>query len=513
MDEDRAFEAFAAACEAALAEKQNGLVELLLYGIRDGDGRTLQLGDRENTCARASLQAIGSWSHRSSTWRWAWANPQAAAGEMDAVEAVRHLPAVLGRAEFLEPNAFPAGEQDAWRFAAIACDAAGARGVYRWTSDTVDWFFAVTAIERLESDEQMQARAARMIDADLRTAASARRATLLRRHFPQLHIDLTGADLRGAARPWKGDLHAQILFDCGRLETHQARDLRGADLSAVRLDGAILRGLELTGANFEGAALIDADLSGANLAGANFRDAFLNGANLSNAKLGAADFSGAEFSRTLLNGVDLSEAQGLDAVHHLAPSEISFSTLVASRFELAPAFLRSAGVSRGLIEDLDRGKRFRNTWQTCFLSYSTMDAAFAEKLYAALQQAGVRVFWDRFDVLPGDYLERQIAEAIREHDRLILVLSPHSMASPWVGKELRLAWHRKRESLLPVRLCPIEEIRAWTAGIESLPPLADEYPVQDFSAWQDDAVFRHELDKLLRALGGGVAADAAATGH
>ncbi|MCB1886058.1 MAG: toll/interleukin-1 receptor domain-containing protein [Rhodocyclaceae bacterium] len=504
MSDASDFEAFAERCQRDLADRQADLVELILYDIVGNDGRTLALGDDGEVCARARIVPIGSFAHRSSSWRWAWANPESTAGGLAAAVRVHERPEVRHQPAFQAVDAFRADEATAWCFAAIGCHVANGQGVYRWASDAVDWFFAITDITRLEDNEAMTQRAARRIEADLRGAPSARRATLLRQHFPDLRIDLSGADLRGAPKPWQGDLHAQILFDHGRLDTHAARDLAGANFSHTRLDGAILRGLDLCGARFEGAVLVEADLAGARLDGANFRGAFLNGTNFSGATVGTADFAGAEFSRTLLNGVDLSAAQGLDLIHHLTPSEISFSTLVASRFELEPAFLRAAGVSRGLIEDLDRGQRFQNTWQTCFLSYSSKDAAFAELLYAALQEAGVRVFWDRFDVLPGELLEQQIAEAIREHDRLILVLSPHSMASPWVEKELRLAWHRKRESLLPIRLCPIEAIEAWTANSPSLPDLAAIFPMQDFSDWQDDAVFALGVDKVLRALGSGV---------
>ena len=92
--------------------------------------------------------------------------------------------------------------------------------------------------------------------------------------------------------------------------------------------------------------------------------------------------------------MDLSEVKGLDKVHHMTPSEISLSTLTASRFKLSPAFLRRAGVSRGLIEDLANGQRFARQYETCFLSYSSKDVSFAEKLYQSLEDAGVRVFWD-----------------------------------------------------------------------------------------------------------------------
>jgi hypothetical protein len=294
------------------------------------------------------------------------------------------------------------------------------------------------------------------------------------------------------------------MVDWGYAATYRPINLAGANLSGSRFDGAIMRGATLSDASFEECSLVGADLSGADLRGTSFRNAFLNGVNFTRAGLAGADFTGAELSRTLLNNVDLSEVKGLDKVRHLAPSEVSMSTLIASHFEISPTFLRKAGVSRGLIEDLMRGKRFSNTYQTCFISYSSKDEAFAERLYNSLIKAEVRVFWDHYDVLPGENLETQIYEAINEHDRLLIILSADSMKSKWVAREIELAWSHKKESLVPVRLCPIEDIRKWTEEQERLPKLAELFPILDFSKWNFPEEYDHAFALTLRSLSGGV---------
>jgi hypothetical protein len=115
----------------------------------------------------------------------------------------------------------------------------------------------------------------------------------------------------------------------------------------------------------------------------------------------------------------------------------------------------------------------------------------------------VRVFWDRFDVLPGEPLRDQIIEAIHQHDRLIVVLSANGMASDWVRQEIELAWRHKRDSLAPIRLCEIDKVRAWTAKHETLPDLAGLFPVLDFSAWRNESEYAHAVSLLLRSLAGG----------
>jgi TIR domain len=105
--------------------------------------------------------------------------------------------------------------------------------------------------------------------------------------------------------------------------------------------------------------------------------------------------------------------------------------------------------------------------------------------------------------VPGERLEDQIMEAIHELDRLLVVLSPHSMTSDWVKKEVQLAWNHRRDSLLPIRLCAIEEIDTWTAASQ-MPDLGEEFPIQDFSAWQEASSYEHALHMLMKAFTGGI---------
>ncbi len=471
----------------------------------------------------ANVVPIGSRGQKSSTWLWAWANPSMIGRLGAAVGRLRDAMSKTDRKEFAADTAYAATEQQAWEYAAIARRHLDGIGVVRFDANDSDWFFVVRTLTHHRPEAEIVAQAELAVGRSLRAAHGPALLNMMRKRFAALRVDLIDADLRGAPQPWAHDLHAQILFDQGRIQaralrelyphdvfdlaplaSHRLHDLSGANLSRARLDGAILRGTTLCGASLEGASLVDADLSGADLRGASLRSAILDGANLTGTDLTGADFNGAELSRTLLADVDLSNVKGLDEVRHLGPSEISMSTLIASNFEIEPALLRKAGVSRGLIEDLMWGKRFAGSYETCFLSYSSKDGEFAAQLYSSLTGAGVRVFWDHFDVFPGEELEVQIAEAIREHRRLLVVLSQHSMASEWVVREIELAWLHRRESLLPVRLCPIEDIKRWTATRERLPDLASILSIQDFSDWRDPQPYDHAISMVLTALAGGV---------
>jgi hypothetical protein len=515
---------FVQECVAELERKQERIGELqLLEPEIDIAGGTGSYSADGTLFVSVELTFVGSFGLKSSTWLWAWANHTFARRTEDPAKTLRQLHATTGRPEFDSEKPFATTDREAWEYTAIACHHLGGAGAYRMDVNDSAWFFVVRTLTHHRPEGDLIALAEAAVGRSLRAARGPALLNFMRKRFPAMRVDLMDADLRGVPNPWAHDLHAQILFETAHIQTRAMREvfpqeafdlprysarnvhnLIGANFSGARLHGAILREAMLRGASFDGASLIDADLSNADLRGASLRSAFLNGTNLAWANLAEADLAGAELSRTLLNEVDLSSVKGLDEIHHLGPSEISMSTLLASNFQIEPAFLRKAGVSRGLIEDLMRGKRFAGSYETCFLSYSSKDGEFAAQLYSGLTHAGVRVFWDHFDVLPGEGLEAQIGEAIRESRRLLVVLSEQSMASAWVVREIELAWLHRRESLLPVRLVPIEDVRQWTAAREGLPDLANIFPIQDFSGWRDPSSYDHALSLVLRALAGGV---------
>ncbi len=77
----------------------------------------------------------------------------------------------------------------------------------------------------------------------------------------------------------------------------------------------------------------------------------------------------------------------------------------------------------------------RNGSYFCFISYSSKNQAFAERLYNELQGKGVRCWYAPEDLKIGERIRVGIDEAIRVHDKLLLVLSKHSVASDWVEKD------------------------------------------------------------------------------
>ncbi len=303
-------------------------------------------------------------------------------------------------------------------------------------------------------------------------------------------IDLLGALLR------KSNLHHSNFYRA---------DFTGADLK-----GADLSGAELNQANFFSANLENADLTRASLDRANFRRANLYRAKLTRASLTGVDFSGVSLSdsemalgilsETVFADVDLSTAKGLESVAHLGPSYIDISTLYKSGGNIPESFLRGAGVPETMITFMHSlvGKPIQ--FYSAFISYSTQDDDFAHRLHADLQAKGVRVWFAPEDLRIGDKFRSRIDEAIRIYDKLMVVLSKHSIQSQWVEKEVEAAFEKERREkrivLFPIMLddAVMNTDQSWAADIRRTRHIGD------FRHWKNHDEYQKAFDRLLRDL-------------
>ena len=312
-------------------------------------------------------------------------------------------------------------------------------------------------------------------------------------------------------------------------------DLSKIDLSNSNLTEAILNGANLNKASLKSAILINtflheanlnrADLAGANLNRADLSHTIFTRSNLSYANLEGANLWGtyfnstelqkASFRKTYLHGTvftdcDLTDVEGLEDVEHRGPSLIDIHTFLLSFGRIPDNFLRGAGTPEPLMTFaaslIASGKAIQ--FYSCFISYSTKDQTFAERLQADLQKKGVRCWFAPHDLKGGRKVHDQIDEAIRVYDRLLLILSDHSMNSEWVKTEIANARQReireKRQMLFPICLVPFEKIKEWKAfdadtGKDSAREIR-EYFIPDFSNWKDHDSYEKAFDRLLRDL-------------
>ena len=272
-------------------------------------------------------------------------------------------------------------------------------------------------------------------------------------------------------------------------------DLSDADLSADDLSY-----VNLSATNLRGANLYTARLTGANLRRANLCEAALNRTDLSGADLNGADLSQARVGGTHFANLDLRQVKGLDTITHLAPSHISIATIYRSQGDIPEAFLRGAGISDSYIAYIHSLLVQPIDYYTCFISYASKDEAFAKRLYADLQSKGVRCWFAPEDMKIGDKIRQRIDESIRVYDKLLLVLSEHSVQSQWVEQEVETALAKEREGqphiLFPIRLDETVMQRAdgWPALIRNTRHIGD------FTRWEYHKDYQQAFERLLRDL-------------
>ena len=128
-----------------------------------------------------------------------------------------------------------------------------------------------------------------------------------------------------------------------------------------------------------------------------------------------------------------------------------------------------------------------------FISYSHEDDAWVLTLAENLHRAGIEVFLDEWEIGAGDVLVHQLERGLRESKNGVLVVSPSSVARPWVQEEYAAMVTRAvagSQRLIPVLL-----------GDVVLPPFAASRVWIDFRR-VDGAEYERRVRQLVAALRG-----------
>jgi hypothetical protein len=126
--------------------------------------------------------------------------------------------------------------------------------------------------------------------------------------------------------------------------------------------------------------------------------------------------------------------------------------------------------------------------RSVFISYSSDDAPFARALANSLRGRNIGIWLDEEEIRVGASLVGRIGQGLNDNDFFVVILSPSSVRSEWVNRELREALAReigeKRVVVLPViaRTCKV-------------PPFLTDKKYADFTTNSDQA-----LDALVGAI-------------
>jgi len=86
-----------------------------------------------------------------------------------------------------------------------------------------------------------------------------------------------------------------------------------------------------------------------------------------------------------------------------------------------------------------------------FLSYSTQDKDEAREVFAALARAKQKCFMAEKNLRPGDKFQDEIRTALQSSSETWILVSPRSIQSEWVQREVSAAWALSKR-IVPILL-------------------------------------------------------------
>ena len=125
-----------------------------------------------------------------------------------------------------------------------------------------------------------------------------------------------------------------------------------------------------------------------------------------------------------------------------------------------------------------------------FLSHSSLDRQFATSLAEVLRRHGVPVWHSQTDIIGAQQWHDEIGDALQRCDWFVLILSPNSVKSIWVKRELLNALQQTRmeNKIIPLIYQPCDLNRlSWTLSL---------FQSVDFTGSRDDG-----YSALLRVWG------------
>jgi hypothetical protein len=100
-----------------------------------------------------------------------------------------------------------------------------------------------------------------------------------------------------------------------------------------------------------------------------------------------------------------------------------------------------------------------------FLSHSNLDRHFALEMAGVLRQHGIPNWFSEINIIGAQQWHDEIGAALRRCDWLVVLLSPNSIESIWVKREVLFALNDRRyaERIVPVLYQPCDyDQLSWT---------------------------------------------------
>lgn len=152
--------------------------------------------------------------------------------------------------------------------------------------------------------------------------------------------------------------------------------------------------------------------------------------------------------------------------------------------------LRLSSAFEYFLDGLSRRKDLAD--KLIFMCHRTLDKPAVEPLALSLEGMGYRVWYDSWNILPGDSIVASISKGIKVSTHFLILLSKNTHGSSWVSKELNTALSLALDNNSP-RIIPIFLDKE---GRESMPTLLRELRGVEFFG----KTFKESFEELQKGL-------------
>jgi hypothetical protein len=127
-----------------------------------------------------------------------------------------------------------------------------------------------------------------------------------------------------------------------------------------------------------------------------------------------------------------------------------------------------------------------------FISHSSKDEALASKVVSYLEQAGLDVWYDKREIMPGDNWADKVGQGLRESEAMVLLVTPSALGSNSLRRDIDYALTQKRFKgrLVPVLAGDAQRFRGW-----SIPWIFDHLPIISLS---ENETSDKDLDQIVQ---------------
>ena len=246
--------------------------------------------------------------------------------------------------------------------------------------------------------------------------------------------------------------------------------------------------------DFKYADLCAADLTGANLSGSN-----LEMTNLCYADLAHTNVEGATFDRTMLASNYMHQVINFDKANIEGHISVSMDNLTYSSGMQLEMLIKNADIPEEYARHI-LSLLIESEYYSCFISYSSSDSDFVERLSGDLERIGVTIWRDVKDLKIGDPIREMIQRGILLHERMLVVLSTDSINSNWVEDEIETCFEKERKGggrfVLPITVDDtiFETDRAWAASLRR------KIKIGDFRNFGEAYKYEEALSRLASSL-------------